>query len=515
MFPMRGGERRSATRSAIVSHSGPRTPPWFFPLPKASPEGTRRVRVLLVNTNRQLTPYPAVPIGLCSVATHISALGHEVQLVDLCFEKNVERALSRAIGRLRPEVVGLGVRNLDNCDALSTRFYLPEVREVVRYLHSITDVPIVAGGGALGVGLDEAFRFLEVDYGVFGDGELSAALLLEALSGERELMEVPGLIMRNGEEVKQNPQTWAFKVEDMLHPCPGRWLDLGRYIRWGASVPLQTKRGCAFECIYCTYGSLEGPGYRLRSPQAVADEAAELVSQGAGEIEFTDATFNHPPEHAFSLCQELAKRNFPLRFSSTGINPAAYAEGLFEAMAEAGFGSLTITLESASPQVLACYRKGFDGEAISRVAQGAIRAGLPTLWVFLMGGPGEDEGSLIETLRFIDAHHRDPNIFFISFGVRIYPRTGLVPLAERQGLLRGRENLLEPTFYFSPELDRAWAAERLNAFARRHPRVILSSQAQGSLLPLLQRLLSFLRVRSPLWRLAPLLNRLPGRKLPF
>ena len=43
-------------------------------------------------------------------------------------------------------------------------------------------------------------------------------------------------------------------------------------------IQVQTKRGCALNCAYCTYNCIEGKRWRLRDPEAVAGEIEEIVS---------------------------------------------------------------------------------------------------------------------------------------------------------------------------------------------------------------------------------------------
>ena len=73
------------------------------------------LNVLLVNANRMK---PAVaPIGLDYVAQALDAAGHHVELLDLCFVPDAVSAIGKrfAAGRPGPDLVGLTVRNTDDC----------------------------------------------------------------------------------------------------------------------------------------------------------------------------------------------------------------------------------------------------------------------------------------------------------------------------------------------------------------------------------------------------------------
>ena len=79
--------------------------------------------VLLINTNRIK---PAVgPIGLDYLADSLHAAGIEVRLLDLCFEDGIEGAIAAALAGREPLLVGLTLRNTDDCYLASGRDFLP------------------------------------------------------------------------------------------------------------------------------------------------------------------------------------------------------------------------------------------------------------------------------------------------------------------------------------------------------------------------------------------------------
>ena len=69
------------------------------------------MRVLLVSANREQLPSPVVPLGLLYVAAAVRD-AHEVELVDLCFADDPIHTIQERVAGFRPDVVGLGLRNL-------------------------------------------------------------------------------------------------------------------------------------------------------------------------------------------------------------------------------------------------------------------------------------------------------------------------------------------------------------------------------------------------------------------
>ena len=130
------------------------------------------------------------------------------------------------------------------------------------------------------------------------------------------------------------------------------------------------------------------------------------------------------------------------------------------------------------------------------------------MWIFLLGGPGETEATAEETLRFAESRLGPADAAFLTVGVRIYPGTALAATARDQGLLTGSEDLLEPTFYLSPELDAARLLRRVKAAVARNPRLVGPGMPLRWTLPVVRRLGYALGLRPPLWRHSGRLRRL-------
>jgi radical SAM superfamily enzyme YgiQ (UPF0313 family) len=477
----------------------------------SSARATRRdrTRVLLVSTNRERQPYPVVPNGLACVASALDAAGHEVQFLDLCFAKDPTAAARDASRRFNPDVIGVSVRNIDNSDAIALRHYTPEARDVLRALRKATPkAQIVAGGAAFGVAPEALFRDLEVDYAVAGDGERASVALINALSSGTQIGSMPGLVRdRNGTVVFTPPGEDA-DLDSLPPPSLHRWVDLARYERHGATIPIQTKRGCVYRCVYCTYRNVEGWGYRTRDPELVADEIEELkVKAGIHHFDFVDSTFNSPPGHAVQVCEAITRRNLGVRLDTTNFTPATASPELLGAMKAAGFRTLGISAESASDAVLEKLQKGFTAAKVREVADRVESYGIRTLWIFLVGGPGETRQSLEETLHFARCRLHRGDAVYLTVGLRIYPGTTLHRIAIAEGVVPHDSTLLDPTFYFSSQLQFEMTVKRLKTFAADHPRFMFSADSRSPVLPYLTRAASVLRLPRPHWQYMGLFQR--------
>ena len=120
----------------------------------------RRRRVLLVHANpfQRVTPVPAY--GLERLRTAAEETGAEVQLLDpyLVSEDPLETA-REAARAFRPDLIGLGIRIIDDCivvdrldapddEPIDVSFLLPEIRELRRALGEVAPEAMFVAGGA-------------------------------------------------------------------------------------------------------------------------------------------------------------------------------------------------------------------------------------------------------------------------------------------------------------------------------------------------------------------------------
>lgn len=472
-------------------------------------EGNGGARVLLVSTNRERQPYPVVPNGLACVASALDAAGHRVRFLDLCFGRDPVADASEAGRSFRPDIVGVSVRNIDNSDAIALRHYTPEARGVLRALRTAAPrARVIAGGAAFGVAPEALFRDLGVDYAVAGDGERASVALVNALTSGDPIEALPGLVRERNGTVVFTPPGEDADLDSLPAPALHRWIDLARYQRHGATIPIQTKRGCVYKCVYCTYRNVEGWGYRTRDPELVADEIEELKRNAhVRHFDFVDSTFNSPPGHAIETCEAIIRRRLGVRLDTTNFTPATASSELLQAMKRAGFRTLGITAESASDAVLEKLEKGFTAAKVREVAERVERHGIRTLWIFLVGGPGENGRTLEETLSFADWRLNRGDAVYLTVGLRIYPGTTLHRIAIREGVVPADSTLLDPAFYFSSALQFDTTVARLKRFASEHPRFMFSADSRSALLPYLTRAASVLRLPRPHWQYMGLFQR--------
>jgi radical SAM superfamily enzyme YgiQ (UPF0313 family) len=400
------------------------------------------MKVLLVSANTLREPYPVYPLGLDYVAGSI-ALNHQVQIVDMNSPGGYD-SLAAVIKEFSPDVIGLSLRNIDNTDTTDPRGFIGQYRTIVNVIRKHSQARLILGGSGFTIFPDETMKALNADYGVIGEGE-RLALLLNAIENRKDAGTIPGVV--TPETHKSLPEPWEGKITRRINPNPS---SLKYYLQNGGMLNLQTKRGCHFKCVYCTYPHIEGHHLRLMDPEETAAAALKLQASGAKYFFITDSVFNADCSHSIAVAEAFKKSGVSIPWGAF-FAPLKQPEDYFRIMADAGLTHVEFGTDSLSNPVLASYRKPFRDQQVFEIHQAAIDAGLYVAHYFLLGGPGENPQTLKETLAGVNRLEKSALFFFC--GMRIYPATALYDIAVKEGQIAEGRSILEPVFYRSPFID--------------------------------------------------------------
>lgn len=409
------------------------------------------MKVLLVATNTLMEPYPVYPLGLDYVAAAI-AKQHQVRITDLNGADGYE-GLKIAIREFTPDIIGLSLRNIDNTDTTDPRGFVGQYRDIVDAIRSQSDARLILGGSGFTIFPAETLQALGADFGIVGEGERLAPLL-SAIENNQDVDNLPGVIIAGGHAGV--PEPWEGDISRRLAPDP---VCRRFYLEHGGMLNLQTKRGCHYKCVYCTYPRIEGNRLRLAAPDAAAKAALELQKNGARYFFITDSVFNADIDHSLAVARAFKKYGVSIPWGAF-FTPLKQPTDYFHIMADAGLTHVEFGTDSLSNAVLASYRKPFRDQRVFQVHAEAIDAGLYVAHYFLLGGVGENEHTLAETLDKAETLEKSALFFFC--GMRIYPGTELYRIALKEGQVQADSSILEPIFYRSPMVGPEEIVKQLN-----------------------------------------------------
>jgi len=427
-------------------------------------------KVLLINSNIEILPYPVAPLGIAMVAT---SLKDEFNVGVFDFAFNSTESLLKHTKEFNPDFIGIGLRNIDNVTMRKAKWYIEEIRkQIVEPLQQNFTIPIIIGGSGFSIAANELLEYFNLKFGIVGEGETTFKEFLKRYFSGLDYSELENLITKNKKQVGVfNPIRGELTVPranlDLL-------IDYNPYAQ-RSSYPVQTKRGCTFNCIYCSYPNIEGKYYRLRPVKDIVDEIQEVQQRIPGvTFEIVDSTFNSPLKHALAFCDEIISRGLTVKLRTMGVNPGNVTDELIQKMKLAGFSQIDCTPETGSDQLLKRLRKNFNLKKLIKSAELIQKYDMPTMWFFMFGLPGETEETINETFHFIDNHISKTDMVHVTEGIRIIPNTELYEIAVKEGVLSGNENMINPVFYVSPTIGKTKLTEILEYKVNQRSNVVNS-----------------------------------------
>jgi len=412
-------------------------------------------RVLLINPVR-IRPVVG-PIGIDYLGYALRKAGYTIDLIDHSF-LDLRNSLTQYFRNKVPLAIGITIRNTDDCYFQSQHSFLEEIRSLITYLKSVQSVPIILGGVGFSIAPEAILNFCEADFGIHSEGEEAFPLVLKAIQANNDFSKIPNLIYRENGELIHNP----IKFFDLSKFTPARELiNNHRYFEEGGQGNIETKRGCDQKCIYCADPICKGNKIRMRDPDTVCAELQALIDQGVNCFHLCDSEFNNPISHAKEICRSIIENGLASQMTwYTYCAPHPFDEDLAQLMKEAGCVGINFGVDSGDDLILKTLRRTHCVRHIRQVVELCKGYNIIVMLDLLIGGPGETRTTIENTITLMK--EIQPDRVGLSIGIRIYPRTALAQLAQKEGPVSQNPNImgsiqenpdfLKPIFYFASEL---------------------------------------------------------------
>ncbi len=373
--------------------------------------------------------YYEFPLGMAYVSSCLDRAGHSVTVINLnqggeeCYER-----LAKVAASLQPKLVLTG--------GLSAHYQ--QIRCLVSVVReSSPESLVVVGGGIVTASPKLMFDFLNPDFIILGEGELTAVELADQLLGRIpiELNAVDGIgyrkedgtfFLTNTRPPIMNldslpfPDLEGFGIEEYLslqQPNDNLYLYISDHPRF---YPIISSRGCPYDCTFC-YHPL-GQKYRSRSVDNFMSEIEYVISKhDVRNVAIFDELISCDRDRLFEICRRMKKLSHPVRWMCQ-LRVDFIDEEMLQVMKDAGCFIVSYGFESASNEVLQSMKKSISKEQISRALQLSRTSGIGVQGYFIFGDPAETLESARETIAFWKSHAD----YHITLGfVRPYPGSEL------------------------------------------------------------------------------------------
>lgn len=319
------------------------------------------------------------PLGLAYLAAVLEQDGHEVFIWDAMVTPAIPRITSA----------------ISNADLIGVSILTPAydaAKKIIRFVHSISDAPIVVGGAHVTALPQETLKdILEVDYVVKGEGEESILEVLEAptMFGEGRIFTNMNIL---------NLDNLPFPARHLL-PMDKYKLTASRTQR-GHSYTISVARGCPFHCTYCS--RINGRKVRFRNMESILTELHYLIGKyDAKEINFEADTFTLKKSFVMNLCTEIIKSGYHKWISWTCESRVDTMDAdMLKLMRAAGCWQISYGIESGNQRLLDFMKKGTNLAQIRKTIHLTEAAGIGTRAFFMLGIPTETQYESQQTIDF-------------------------------------------------------------------------------------------------------------------
>lgn len=428
------------------------------------------MKVLIVSSNT----LPAAPTGPVYVAGAVRQAGHEVQIYERLFASDLKGELTTQLEDFQPDVIGVSIRlvfgdGIDPGAPLGTRHtdLRPRVKEITDTIRQVSPARIVLGGPGFNYYARDWLDYLDLEYGIQGEGEEAFPLFLKLMMEGGDCSTAPGCVTRKDGAFHAVPPGPVEDLDNQALPAYDL-VDWTAYTERKITPAILTKRGCAFACIYCPYSKLEGRRYRLKSPQRVLAEARHIAeSTGSRKVMFCDNNFNAPRKHAEAILQTMIEEKANLQWGTGDLRPIGVTEGFCRLMEESGCFYTNLAIESASESMLKRMKRGYTVQQVRESLEALSRSKIPFSTSLMLGAPGETPETIAETLRVLD-DYEVPNGVWVTIGVYLWTDyQDIVREMRRTEALKDDKELFRGAVYLSPELPRTYLKDLPEALRAR------------------------------------------------
>jgi radical SAM superfamily enzyme YgiQ (UPF0313 family) len=403
--------------------------------------------ILLISANAYTNPYPVYPLGISYLHTYLKKRlpYHAISTFD--FNHGSMSDLTGILSKKTFGIIGVSLRNIDNNQINEKNSFMSSYRMIMKIVREHSTAKVIAGGTGFSIFPELIFDTLNPDFGIKGEGEESLLQLINCIENDSDYKSIEGLVYRNSSnEIKVNPRTTFL---DSLELSFDKDL-VGYYWNRSGMLNIQTKRGCPYNCIYCSYPVIEGRKIRTLDAALIVETLKELYFKlGITYVFFTDSVFNISDEYNKELARQIIESGVKINWGAyfTPHNLSGENLSLYK---KAGLTHIEFGTESFSDRQLKNYRKHFTFNEVLEISRISSDLGIFFAHFLILGGYGETEQSLDET--FENSKKIPRSVYFPYIGMRIYPHTELFNIALSEGKIKNVTELLEPVYYVSKDI---------------------------------------------------------------
>lgn len=169
------------------------------------------------------------------------------------------------------------------------------------------------------------------------------------------------------------------------------------YSKARPNTEMVVTRGCPLRCVFCAnpvFRLENGPLYRARSPQNIAEEAEQLYQLGYREIYIHSDELNVKLDWSIEVCKALAALGHKDLFFQCNMRVIPMSEELAYWLKQANFWLVRIGIETTSDRVLAGIKKKMSFEKTETACKMLSAQGIKVFGFMMLFNYWEENGQV-------------------------------------------------------------------------------------------------------------------------
>ncbi|MFH0892351.1 MAG: radical SAM protein [Candidatus Falkowbacteria bacterium] len=388
------------------------------------------------------------PFGLAYISSHLKRAGFSVRCLNLShYNENLstKEILKKEIADNNIGVVMSG--------GMTGHWQL--VNDVFRTVKKIkAEITTVAGGPIITADPELAINHLNIDFGVIGEGEITAAELARSLNKKTDHSAIKGIVYKKGGRIIKTPERPAIKSLDELtfpdYESLGydEWIKLMQYsgqspvlenydnVRYS---PIIGSRSCPFSCTFC-YHPL-GKIYRQRSLDNIFKEIDYLINTyQTNYLSFSDELFSADLKRLYEFADRI--KPYSIKWDAQFRVNNITKEMLLK-LKESNLSYMAFGVESMSDPILTSMKKMTTKTEIENAFRLAREVGVLCSGNIILGDPEETIDTANESIEWWKSHR----YYNVSLGfIKAVPDSPDYRYALKRGLIKDKLEHIRDNF---------------------------------------------------------------------
>lgn len=322
------------------------------------------------------------PLGLGSLISIVRSEGHKAFFIDNYLKPSnfIEEGY---LQKNKIDFVGIYANTICYRDTLRMFKEIENLRK-----KGLWNGKIIVGGPHTSVALDTIPEF--VDYIVQGEGERAILEIINGGANQRVIRK---------ERIK-DLDSLPFQPWDIFNKLPYDY-----FCRWMDEKPvftMNTSRGCPFNCVFCSVGSIWGKEYTYFGADRIISEIEYLIKKyNAKGIYFREDNFTLNLQRTEEFCKKLIQKNIDIHWACE-TRVSNLSEELIKLMSAAGCKAFFLGVESGSQKVLDILNKNITVKQIRDTLGWCKKYNINAFCSLITGVPGETFEDYLLTKKLMD-----------------------------------------------------------------------------------------------------------------